>query len=257
MCHPEIPPGQPVPEVRTQEVTIPVGTGEEMPAHVALPESGRGPGVLVVHDVYGRSPFYENVASRLAQAGFRAVLPELFFRLGSIPERTQEHAMARRARMDEHQALDDLASAVDWLRGPAGAGATGTVGFCMGGTFVLDLAARKGDLATVCFYGFPAAPANRRPAAAPAPLELVGEIEGPILAFWGDQDTAVGLDNVERLVQGLEARGVELEHKIYPGLGHGFMAASGLDPALPAYEAACDAWTRTIEFCRARLAPAA
>jgi carboxymethylenebutenolidase len=124
----------------------------------------------------------------------------------------------------------------------------------MGGTQVLDLAARRDDLATVCFYGFPARLPNARPQTAPAPLEVVDDIKGPIVGFWGDQDQGVGMDNVERLAQALRDRGVEFEHTVYPGLGHGFMSASGLEPANPGYEAACEAWTRTIGFFRQHLA---
>ncbi len=61
------------------------------------------------------------------------------------------------------------------------------------------------------------------------------------------------MDNVEKLAAALGEHGVEFEHTIYPGLGHGFLAASQLDPDHEAYEAACDAWTRTIDFYRRNL----
>jgi dienelactone hydrolase len=61
------------------------------------------------------------------------------------------------------------------------------------------------------------------------------------------------MDNVNRLASALGARGVEFEHTVYPGLNHGFMADSGLDPEHPAYQAACDAWTRTLAFYRKQL----
>jgi carboxymethylenebutenolidase len=128
----------------------------------------------------------------------------------------------------------------------------------MGGTFVLDLAAQRDDLASVCFYGFPDAggalagsPSSRLP---PAPLTLVDHMRGPILGFWGDQDSGVGMDKVAQLASALKARGVDFEHTVYPGLGHGFMAASQLDPAHEAYDAACKSWTRTIEFFRTHIA---
>jgi carboxymethylenebutenolidase len=224
-----------------------------MPALLATPDGGTGAPVLVVADIFGRSPFYENLAARLATAGFTALVPEIFFRQGPLPERTREAAMARRAGLDENQTQEDLLRAIDWLERETGADRVGTVGFCMGGTQVLDLAARRDDLATACFYGFPARLPNARPQTAPAPLEVVDKISGPILGFWGDQDQGVGMDNVERLAQALHDRGVEFEHTIYPGLGHGFMSASGLEPGNPGYEAACEAWTRTIGFFRQQL----
>ena len=161
--------------------------------------------------------------------------------------------MARREKLDQNQSLVDLSQAIDWLHlQPFAAGPIGTIGFCMGGTLVLDLAAERDDLATVCFYGFPAGGAL--PGNPPAPLTLADHMNGPILGFWGDQDAGVGMDNVERLAGLLKARGVDFEHTIYPGLGHGFMAASKLDPAHEAYDAACRSWTRTIEFYRTHIA---
>ena len=80
-------------------------------------------------------------------------------------------------------------------------------------------------------------------------------MSGPILGFWGDQDTGVGMENVEKLATALRARGVEFEHTIHPGLGHGFMAQSRLDPAHEAYQAACQSWTRTVDFFRGHLTP--
>jgi carboxymethylenebutenolidase len=109
----------------------------------------------------------------------------------------------------------------------------------------------------VAFYGYPV-DRNRRAGAVPAPINQVDQLHGPILAFWGDQDAGVGMDNVERYVQAVQAReGVDFEYTVYPGLGHGFMSASRLDPNHAAFTLACEAWTRTLDFYRQHLgAPA-
>jgi carboxymethylenebutenolidase len=91
------------------------------------------------------------------------------------------------------------------------------------------------------------------PTKAPAPLAVADRIHGPILGFWGDQDAGAGMENVERLAAALQARRVDFDYTIYPGLGHGFMAASQLDPNHEAYQAACESWTKTIEFYRRHL----
>ena len=253
MCHPEVPAGAPVPDVERIEVEVPlIGRQESMPALMARPRTGAGPAVLVVCDVFGRSPFYEDLAGRLALAGFTALVPEYFFRVGPLPDPSREAAMARRERLDQNRSLVDLEQAIDWLKlQPFASGRVGTIGFCMGGTFVLDLAAARDDLATVCFYGFPAATGPLGP---PRPLDLAARMKGPILGFWGDQDAGVGMDNVEQLAGALEEAGVDFEHTVYPGLGHGFMKASGLDPKNAEYEVACRSWTRTLEFYREHLA---
>src|SRR5215472_3622850 len=142
MCHPEVLPGTRTPEVTRAEVLIPVGGGESMPAMLATPDGGPAPSVLVIADVFGRSPFYEDLAARVATAGFEALLPDFFHRVGPLAERTREAAFARRQLLDEAGAQADLRAGLAWLRErPGYAGHIGVVGFCMGGSYVLHLAA--------------------------------------------------------------------------------------------------------------------
>src|SRR5713226_4342772 len=132
MCHPEIPAGTKAPEVRIEEMQVKV-QGGAMPALLALPERTPAPGIVIVNDIFGRSPFYEHLAGRLAQAGFVALDPEFFFREGPLPEPTREAAMARRPKLNEKRTLADLGAAIDWLRGRRDvSGRIGTIGFCMG-----------------------------------------------------------------------------------------------------------------------------
>jgi carboxymethylenebutenolidase len=249
MCHPEVPAGQPTPHVVADAAQIPLSDGQGMPATVARPVGGTGPGVLIIHDIFGRSPFYENLAARLATAGFVALLPELFFRQGPLRERSLEAAFARRAQLDEVCSLDDLEAAVGYLR----AERVGVVGFCMGGTLALNLAARRDDLATVCYYGFVAGESHASARSAPPPIDQIDRMSGPILGFWGDQDPGVKMTDVARFASRAAQRGLRFEHAIYPGLGHAFMAQSGLDPHHPAYQMACESWTRALDFFRAHL----
>lgn len=246
MCHPEVPPGTTPPDVPAEEAAIPVAGGA-MPTLVAMPERTPAPAVLVINDVFGRGSFYEHLARRLAQAGFVAATPEFFFREGPLPEQTREAAMARSKRLDFARTVDDMSAAIDWLKArPDTTGAVGTIGFCMGGTMVLLLAARRRDLAaSVCYYGFPAD--TRTPA---RPIDVAPRMNGPILGLWGDQDTGVGIDNVRALEVALSGASVMHEFHIYPGLGHGFLKASLEVESTPGYRQACEAWTRTIAFFR-------
>ncbi|MDQ2915122.1 MAG: dienelactone hydrolase family protein [Chloroflexota bacterium] len=244
MCHPEVPAGAPIPDVRIEDAAVPVEDGV-MPGLVAVPEERPAPGILIINDVFGRSPFYDNLARRLAQAGFGALTPEYFFREGSLPEPTREAAMARAKQLDFKRWGRDMSAAIDWLRArPDVSANVGTIGFCMGGTQVLLLAARRDDIAaTVSYYGFPA---DARTEA--SPIEVAPNVRGPILGHWGDQDVGAGMDNVEKLRAALEAADVEHELHIYPGLGHGFLKASLEDEKTPGSEQACSSWTRTLEF---------
>jgi carboxymethylenebutenolidase len=251
VCHPEVPPGTPIPDVKVKDATIAVEDGA-MPALLALPERIPAPGVLIINDVFGRSPFYDQLARRLAQAGYVAMTPEYFFREGALPEPTREAAGARAKRLDFKRWGRDMSAAVDWLRGqPEVDGTIGTIGFCMGGTQTLLLAARRDDLAaTVSYYGFPA---DQR--TDPSPIDVAPKMHGPILGQWGDQDAGVGMENVEKLRAALDSAGVDHEFHIYPGLGHGFLKASLEDAKTPGYEQACASWGRTLEFYRRHLAP--
>src|SRR2546427_5490908 len=229
MCHPEVPAGTPIPDVRVLDAAIPVEDGN-MPGLVALPEDLPAPGILIINDVFGRSPFYDELARRLAQAGFAAVTPEYFFREGSLPEPTREAAMARAKQLDFKRWSRDMSAAIDWLRArPDVNGTVGTIGFCMGGTQALLLAARRDDLAaTVSYYGFPA---DARTDA--SPMEVAPKMHGPILGHWGDQDQGAGMDNVEKLRAGLEAAGVEDEIHNHPGPRHGLLIATLVDSQKP------------------------
>ncbi|HVR31145.1 MAG TPA: dienelactone hydrolase family protein [Acidimicrobiia bacterium] len=237
-------------ETVATEMSIPVSTGQPMPALLvtqAESQDARG-GVVVIHDVYGSSPFYRQLSGLLAAEGYTVVLPDLFFRQGPIAEPTRELGRERRSRFDEVQALDDLEAAITAVIAATGTGisSVGTVGFCMGGTFALDLAARRTDLSTVSYYGFPATNDAPRLRPAPAPLDIVADISGPILGLWGDQDHAVGIDSVEEFDRALDAHSIEHEFVVYPGAGHGFMAAAESDDA--ARRASEDAWPRTLAF---------
>ncbi len=251
MCHPEVPTGEPIPNVTTMEAPVPLATGEQMPGLLALPQRTPAPAVLIVNDIFGRSPFYENLAQRLAQAGFVGYTPEFFFRLEPLPERTLEAARARRTGLEERDLLRDLNAALAWLaaRSEVGSNPVGVIGFCMGGTVVLDFAQRPDVAAAVCYYGFPAAP---RPDGKTS-IDHAAGMRVPLLGFWGDQDAGVGMDNVERLRAALEQAGKPHEFHIYPGVGHGFLAAFLEDATTPGYEAACTSSTRALDFYRQHL----
>jgi carboxymethylenebutenolidase len=239
MCHTEVPPGQTTPEATRSEILVPLPTGEHMPA-TQFGDQSASP-VVIVADVFGPSPFYEHLAALLAEAGFRAVLPDYFFRQGRLSGLDKQAAFARRAQLDETGTLRDLEATVALLRDGTGQ-PVGTVGFCMGGTLVLDLAATVDGLATVAYYGFPSAPASDT--SPPRPLDLVDDVRGPVLAFWGDQDETVGLDTVRRYVAAAPA---SVQHHILPGLGHGFLAAADLTDA---DDAAAATWRQSLAFLK-------
>ena len=252
MCHPSEHVDPPALHgARRHEVTLPLDGGEALPARLCVPEGPLRGALVIATDIFGANAFYRRIADRAGAAGFAALLPDLFFREGRLREATRELAYERRAKLEDERALRELESACDWLR-ERGAieGRVGTLGFCLGGNLVLHMAARREDLATVSYYAFPAGlPA---PKAAPPPESVVDRLHGPILAFWGERDEKVGLENTRRFERAVRATGIAYEGHIYSGCEHGFLA--GLeDPDHAAHDAASDSWGRTLEFLGAGL----
>lgn len=247
MCHSEVPFDQAVPGSTARPIAITLASGEAMPATLT---GTAGPPVLLIADMFGASPFYEMLAARLARAGFDTLLVDYFFRLPALTEHTHEAGFARRRNLDEVRTLEDLQAALAFLRTrPGYQGSVGTIGFCMGGTFALDLAARETDLVTVAYYGFPVPQASLA-FPPPAPLDLAEQIRGPILACWGDQDETVGLANVERFVEAMAAAPADFTHRVYPGLPHGFLGQARFDDES---DAAGRSWALAVEHLRRHL----
>ena len=229
MCHPDVPAGQTTPAAARREVLIPLPGGAPMPAVLVGGEDR--PAVMLATDIFGPSPFYEHLAARTAEAGFQVLLPDFFFHQEPLAERTREAAFARRAQLDETATLEELRTAVHWLTDRTNGAAVGTVGFCMGATFCLDLASTGEDVVTVAYYGFPVPKAAQPP---PRPLDLVEALRGPVLAIWGDQDEAVGMDVVHDYVRRARAADPDFTAEVVAGLGHGFLGTADLDnPADP------------------------
>lgn len=259
MCHTGRPVGQDAPDwIRHEEINITLRDGAEMPTFVAYPESGSGAPVLVVGDMYGRSLFYEELSKRLAAHGYLAVCPDYFHRQGTLSEQSPENARQRWGQVDETQVLRDLNDAIDYSIELSGVGpkTSGTVGCCLGGTMVLNLAAQRDDLATVCFYGFPEGSKVAEHPATP-PREEIPLLAGDLIGFWGHDDRAVDLEGVHAYVSDVRHAGLTFDYEMYDGVGHGFMAAAEKNPGDATGNAvANDAWAKTVEFFRGHLAAA-
>lgn len=257
MCHDHCPhPVSGGDAIDEQQVAIPLTSGS-LPGFLALPDQLPAPAVLVIHDIRGPGAFYQDLTRRLALAGYVALLPDLFHRLPPAADDTREALSARGRLMEQAGALTDIESALFWLRNhEAGTGKVGTVGFCMGGTLVFLAAAREPlPDASVAFYGFPY---RERTPLAPIMAADEGEVaalESPLLAFWGTDDTGVGMDNVDKYEGLLKRYRKAHEFVRYDGVGHGFLT---FEENTPASEASRDAWERTLAFFgeRLRQAPA-
>jgi carboxymethylenebutenolidase len=191
------------------------------------------PGVVVIHENRGLNPYIEDVARRLAVAGFIAFAPDALTPLGGYPGNDDDGRTLQRER-DREEMTQDFAAAVTFLREhPDTSGRVGVVGFCFGGGMVLELAIRLPDLdAGVSFYG--RHPDADRAAAIEAPLMLNhAELDERVNASW------------PAFEKGLKAADVDYVHHDYEGVQHGFH-----NDTTPRYDAKAAelAWTRTVQF---------
>lgn len=244
MCHDRItwpvsggaPTAASLEEIEREDITLPV--------YLARPEGdGKRAGVVLVHDVNGVGEFYKDMAGRLAEAGYLTALPDLFVRQGPLADDSSETRYARMTALDKDLALEDVLAVVRFLRDQKDcAGPVGLVGFCMGGTVaMLSAGLVGGPDASVSFYGFPAA----RPVWAKAPMDEVDSLRVPLLLIVGDQDTGVGMDNMEQYEAKLDAANKDYESITYTGVGHGFMTFDENEESFPQ---ASDAWAATLQF---------
>lgn len=235
------------------EASIDLDTGQKtpLPIFVVAPEGDADvPGILLISDIYGPGPFYQDMARRLSLEGYRVALPDLFTRLEPLPADADRQAVSARNRnLDQPTALVDIQATLDWLRTePGSTGKIGIIGFCMGGTYVMLAGARdpKPD-AGVAFYGFPKR--ERTPLSPIVALDEdeVAGMDMPLLALWGDQDSGVGMDNVATYDEALNRYKKPHDFFIYPDIGHAFMT---FDQTAPAWPHAEDAWTKTLSHFR-------
>lgn len=221
-------------EVGYQEYDSPKGAGT-MRAYMAEPAgiSEKLPAVVVIHENRGLNPYVEDVARRVAKAGFIGFAPDALTPLGGYPGNDDDGRTMQRQR-NRDEMLEDFIAAVHTMQAHEKCtGKVGCVGFCYGGGVSNALAVRIPDLAAaVPFYG-------RQPTS-----EDVHKIQAPLLIHYGELDTRVN-EGWPAYKEALDAAGKEYEMHLYPGANHGFH-----NDTTPRYdeEAAALAWQRTIEF---------
>ncbi|WP_205315549.1 dienelactone hydrolase family protein [Nonomuraea lactucae] len=227
------------------------GDSRRLTGHLARPAGpGPWPGVVVLHEAFGVDDVMLRQTGRLAEAGYLALMPDLFTDGG--PRRCLIPTM-RAMLSGRGRAFDDVAAARDELAGhPDCTGRIGVIGFCMGGSFAL-LAAGRGlfDAASVNY--------------ARLPRDLDGAVAGacPVVAGYGGRDRTLKGAAV-RLEAALDRAGVVHDVKEYPEAGHSFLNdAENAPPPLrtisriagvgPHPESAADAWRRIEAFFQRHL----
>ncbi len=208
---------------------------------MVVPESGHGPGVLVLHAWWGLTPFFHQVCDRLADAGFVALAPDLHGD-GRTAD-TPDEAEALLASTDPNRTAQLVVSSLSALRSmPATPdGRVGVLGFSMGASWALWAAARFPDdvAAASVFYGCQDVDFASARAAFQGHFAEYDEFEPD--------------DNIAYLEAQLGLCGHEVEFHRYPGTGHWFVESDR--PAAYVEAAATLAWDRTVDFLHRHLDP--
>lgn len=211
------------------------GLPNTMSAYVARPKQDKKyKAIVVIHENRGLTPHIEDVARRVAQAGYLAIAPNALSALGKMPA-NEDEARALFSELKAENNLQNFKNAFSYLKTRADfEGGAGCVGFCWGGAMANNLAVHVPDLkAAVAFYG-------RQPAA-----EDVPKIKAAVQLHYAEMDERVN-EGMARYEEDLKKAGVKYEMYVYPGVQHAFhndtSAARYNEPAAKL------AWQRTLAF---------
>ncbi len=219
--------------------------GTPVAAYHARPDGEALGGVVLVPDLLGLRPLFEDICRRLATHGLAVCAPETFARLippgGSLD---MEERWARAGELHDDVVMEDLAEAADHLAAADGVGTVSVMGFCMGGAFPLKAAATGRFERAVAFYGLVRTPTEWAGSNLRDALDVAAGA-CPTLAIFGEVDPFVPPADVEALRHAWTGRA---EHKVvvYPGADHAF--AHDPDRAVHRPDDAADAWRRCLAF---------
>jgi len=200
--------------------------------------AGKRPSVIVVHENRGLNPHIEDIARRLALAGFLAFAPDMLSPLGGTPA-DEDKARDMIGTLKADETAHRLAAAVPFLAGHAGSnGKAGIVGFCWGGGMFNRVAVLSPELkAGVAYYGM-------QPPAADVP-----KIKAPLMLHYAGLDERIDA-GIPAYEAALKANHKKYEIFVYPNVNHAF----NNDTSNRYDKAAADlAWSRTIAFLKHEL----
>lgn len=230
------------PDIVAEYITYPSPNGHgQVRGYLVKPAKAAGklPAIVVVHENRGLNPYIEDVARRVAKAGFIALAPDGLSSVGGYPG-NDVRGRELQAQVDPEKLMNDFFAAIEYLRAsPLSTGKVGITGFCYGGGVSNAAAVAYPELdAAVPFYGRQAKPDD------------VVRIKAPLLMHFAEKD-----DNVNATWPAYEAAlkkaGTTYEAYVYPGTNHGFH-----NDSTPRYDqaAAALAWERTLGWFRKYLA---
>jgi carboxymethylenebutenolidase len=201
-----------------EKVAIKMENGKEMGAYLALPKSGKGPGILLGMSIVGVNFELRAAADYFAQLGYVTLAPNVFWRLDPKHEVDFSDQGLRRAealldQFRDDQGIKDLGKAVEWIRGrPECTGKVGSVGWCMGGRLVYLCAAAKTVDSAAALY----------PTWIETKLDLADEVRCPLSLHMPEEEEFAKVEGaLEKVLHCFQGR-PNVEIFVYPGAAHGF-----------------------------------
>ena len=222
--------------------TVSYKSDDETVQGVLYTPDGKGPfpGLIVIHEWWGLDDWVKEQASKLAGEGYASLAIDLYRgKVATTPD--EAHEIMR--GVPEDRAARDLHAALEFLKSQPNVNQDriGSIGWCMGGGYSLDVALQEPTLAaTVINYGHLAADAGS-----------LKRIKASVLGIFGGQDRGIPVDDVKNFEQTLKQQGNKVEIVIYPNAGHAFENPNNKT----GYRAddAADAWKHTISFLASTL----
>ncbi|MEP7040472.1 MAG: dienelactone hydrolase family protein [Chloroflexota bacterium] len=227
------------------ELTVTAADSTEVAAYAARAGVPSGTGIVILPDVRGLHPFFEELALRFAEAGVDAIAIDYFSRTAGTGRRGGDFDYNSHIPLTHYETLNaDIAAAAAYLRTEDGGAVerVNTVGFCFGGRLsFLQAASGIGAAGVIGFYGWPVGP-NR--AGLPAPADEAPSFTCPVLAIWGGADEGIGPEVVQAFDAAMDIAGKEHRTVVYPDAPHSFFDRSAGDHA----SASEDAWREVLDF---------
>lgn len=222
-------------------VTVRTGPQDSVRAWVVYPErKTKAPIVLVVHEIYGLTPWIRNVADQFAAEGFIAVAPDLLTmkNLRGFPDSVDRQAATAAIRTvqsaDVQRQLSSVASYAMNL--PAAVKRYGIVGFCWGGGVSFQHAVNAPSLgASVVFYGV-------------SPPNGAASAKAPVLGLYAGNDARVDA-TIPAADSAMKRAGIPYQYHLYEGAGHGFLRQQGGMEGANA-RATASAWPEAVFWFR-------
>jgi carboxymethylenebutenolidase len=217
-------------------------SGDETVQDILYTPEGKGPfpALVVIHEWWGLNDWVKEQATKLADQGYVTLAIDLYRgKVATTPD--EAHEIMR--GVPEDRAKRDLHAAVEFLKSQPNVSKDriGSIGWCMGGGYSLDVALQEPTLKVVVInYGHLATDS-----------ESIQKINAAVLGIFGGQDKGITPDDVKKFEQALKQQGKKVEITIYPDAGHAFENPNNT----AGYRAAdaADAWKRTVNFLASNL----